>query len=282
MNIHKLTFMAGMLLILASVLIIGCSSAAELPSAPKEEFTTSTSKPNTVGKDVHSFAQRVNPKPQDGEMPKVKQPGTTTMVRTNAQGEQEVRNITNESRELFQNAGWQIATDDSETEPVDVVSCQECDLSGADLSGANLKGADLLRANLSGADLSGANLSGADLSGADLSDSDLSGASLWLANLRGASLVGADLTEIDLEDALLQEANLSRADLSGAKMFLVNLSMADLSGANLADADLFGADLSGVIGADFSGALNVPLDADKRNDVDLQINMDPIDKGKKD
>ena len=64
MNIHKLTFMAGMLLILASVLIIGCSSAAESPSAPKEEFTTST-KPNTVGKDVHSFAQKANPKQQD-------------------------------------------------------------------------------------------------------------------------------------------------------------------------------------------------------------------------
>jgi uncharacterized protein YjbI with pentapeptide repeats len=41
-----------------------------------------------------------------------------------------------------------------------------------------------------------------------------------------------------------------------------NLKDADLSGANLADADLIGADLKGanldgVIGADFSGALNV-------------------------
>jgi len=216
MNIHKLTFMPGMLLILTSVLIIGCSSASESPSALKDESTTSISKPTTVGKDVHSFAQSVNPKQQD-----------------------------------------------------DVVSCQGCDLKMASLAGANLRGANL----------SGANLSGADLSGADLSGSDLSGASLWLANLRGASLVGADLTEIDLEAALLQDADLSGADLFGAKLFLVNLSRADLSGANLADADLFGADLSGVIGADFSGALNVPVDV---NEVGLQFNMDSIDKGKKD
>jgi len=49
-----------------------------------------------------------------GDMPTVKQPGTTTMVRTNPQGEQEVRNIANESLELFKNAGWQIVTDDTD------------------------------------------------------------------------------------------------------------------------------------------------------------------------
>jgi hypothetical protein len=49
-----------------------------------------------------------------GDMPTVKQPGTTTMVRTNAQGEQEVRNIANESLESFKNAGWQIVTDDTD------------------------------------------------------------------------------------------------------------------------------------------------------------------------
>ena len=101
-------------------------------------------------------------------------------------------------------------------------------------------------------------LRAADLSGSDLSDADLVGANLWGANLKGANLVSANLTEVDLEDALLQEANLSGADLSGAKLFLANLSGADLSGANFNKADLFGAHLDGVIGADFSGALNVP------------------------
>jgi len=107
-------------------------------------------------------------------------------------------------------------------------SCQECDLRAASLVEANLKGADL------------------------------SGANLWQANLKWANLASANLTEADLEDALLEGANLSGADLSGAKLFLANLSGADLSGANFNKADLFGAHLDGVIGADFSGALNVP------------------------
>ena len=122
MEIHKITFTAGMLLILASALIISCSSAPEAskPNTPRIENPK-----DDVGKDVNSFAQRVNPKQQDN-----------------------------------------------------AVSCQECDLRRASLVGANLRGADL------------------------------SGASLWQANLSGA--------------------------------------------------DLFGAHLDGVIGADFSGALNVP------------------------
>ena len=122
MKIHKITFTAGMLLILASALIISCSSAPEAskPNTPRIENPK-----DYVGKDVNSFAQRVNRKQQDN-----------------------------------------------------AVSCQECDLRGASLVGANLRGADL------------------------------SGASLWQANLSGA--------------------------------------------------DLFGAHLDGVIGADFSGALNVP------------------------
>ena len=122
MRIHKITFTAGMLLILASALIISCSSAPEAskPNTPRIENPK-----DDVGKDVNSFAQRVNRKQQDN-----------------------------------------------------AVSCQECDLRRASLVGANLRGADL------------------------------SGASLWQANLSGA--------------------------------------------------DLFGAHLDGVIGADFSGALNVP------------------------
>ena len=154
----------------------------------------------------------------------------------------------------------------------DSISCQECDLRLASLVEANLKKADLLRVDLGGA----------DLSGADLSDADLGGASLWWAKLKGASLVGAKLIEIDLEEASLQGADLSGADLSGAKLYSAKLNGADLSGANLTGADFFGANLSGVVGADFSGALNLPVGTDKRDDVDLQFNMDSIDKNKKD
>ena len=169
-----ITSMVALLLILASTLIIRCSPAPEATPAPTTDSeTTSTTAP--LGKDVDSFAQRVNPEQQGN-----------------------------------------------------AASCQECDLRGASLVEANLKGADL------------------------------SGANLWQANLKGASLASANLTEADLEDALLEGANLSGADLSGAKLFEANLKGANLSGTNLRGADLFGANLDGVIGADFSGALNVP------------------------
>jgi hypothetical protein len=131
MNIHKLTFMPGMLLILTSVLIIGCSSATESPSAPKQEVTTSISKPTTVGKDVHSFAQRVNPKQQDDV----------------------------------------VSCQECDLKMASLVGAnlRGADLSGAKLFLANLSRADLSGANLADADLFGADLSGvigADFSGA--------------------------------------------------------------------------------------------------------------------
>ena len=118
MKIHKITFTAGMLLILASALIISCSSAPEAskPNTPRIENPK-----DDVGKDVNSFAQRVNRKQQDN-----------------------------------------------------AVSCQECDLRRASLVGANLRGADLSRASLWQANLSGADLFGAHLDG--VIGADFSGA----------------------------------------------------------------------------------------------------------
>ena len=67
----------------------------------------------------------------------------------------------------------------------------------------------------------------------------------------------------DLDGADLFEANLSRADLAGASLIAANLTganlkSADLFGADLREADLRYANLDGVIGVDFTGALNVP------------------------
>ena len=62
----------------------------------------------------------------------------------------------------------------------------------------------------------------------------------------------------NLKDADLSGADLSGADLSGADLVWANLSGANLSGADLSGADLLGANLDNVIGADFTGALNVP------------------------
>ena len=64
---------------------------------------------------------------------------------------------------------------------------------------------------------------------------------------------GANLKDADLTGAHLFRAKLPGADLTGA-----DLVWANLSGANLSGADLLGANLDNVIGADFTGALNVP------------------------
>ncbi len=77
---------------------------------------------------------------------------------------------------------------------------------------------------------------------------DLSGANLRSADLTGAYLTGANLTGV----------NLTGADLTGAMLYGAVLYRADLTGANLTGVNLFAADLDGVIGADFTGALNVP------------------------
>ena len=69
-------------------------------------------------------------------------------------------------------------------------SCEDCNLSGADLRDEYLYGA-----NLQGADLSGANLEGADLF-ADLKE----------ANLSGADLSGADLSNAILDNAKIKDA----------------------------------------------------------------------------
>ena len=79
--------------------------------------------------------------------------------------------------------------------------------------------------------------------GATAPPSDLRFADLAGADLSGADLSGADLTGADLTDADLSRAYLGRATLRGA---------------DLREADLRYANLDGVIGADFTGALNVP------------------------
>lgn len=168
MNIHKLTFMPGMLLILTSVLIIGCSSATESPSAPKEEVTTSISKPTTVGKDVHSFAQRVNPKQQD-----------------------DVVSCQECDLKMASLVGANLRGAD-----LSGANLSGADLSGADLSDSDLSGASLWLVNLRGASLVGADLTEIDLQEANLSRADLSGAKLFLANLADADLFGADLSGV--------------------------------------------------------------------------------------
>ncbi len=95
--------------------------------------------------------------------------------------------------------------------------CMNCDLTRANLRGANLAGANLTGANLAGANLTGANLTGADLAGANLRGADLRWANLRGADLRGADLRGADLVGANLRWADLRRANLFKAKLNGTE-----------------------------------------------------------------
>ena len=74
----------------------------------------------------------------------------------------------------------------------------------------------------------------------------------------GANLKDADLSGADLSDRILPAADLSGAYLNGADLSSATLIWTNLSGADLSGADLLGANLDNVIGADFTGAINVP------------------------
>ena len=77
----------------------------------------------------------------------------------------------------------------------DTNECRICDLTNANLFGANLFGTNLSDANLFGGDLSDANLVGANLS-----DSNLESANLESANLSGAIMQGAILCNTTMPD----------------------------------------------------------------------------------
>ena len=140
-------------------------------------------------------------------------------------------------------------------------SCEQCDLSGADLQGADLSETDLQGANLYGTQLQGANLSGANLQDTSLFSAYLRDANLYKAQFQSVSLFavnleGADLREANLEGADLRMTYLRGADLREANLQSANLSGADLQGVNLFNVDLQGIDLSraSLRGADLSEA----------------------------
>jgi len=134
--------------------------------------------------------------------------------------------------------------------------CPGCDLTHANLRGANLTyaylvHANLRRVNLGEANLTHANLHDANLTWADLREANLTRANLTYANLSDAELPEANLTDANLSDADLREAYLPDANLTRAALYWANLRLADLTGADLTDADLTRANLTK---ADLSGA----------------------------
>lgn len=111
--------------------------------------------------------------------------------------------------------------------------CAKCDLSGANLRGAQLSGRYLYDANLRGA---------------DLTDADLSYAIVDFSDLRGAKLRDADLS-----NATFVRANLDGADLTEAILFSTLFTGASLQGTNFAQTNVHDA-----IDANLSGAFGLP------------------------
>ena len=155
-------------------------------------------------------------------------------------------------------------------------NCEQCNLSGMDLSGKDLQNAKLFGANLNNARMNRANLAGADLRQAFLQGAQLPNANLDAANLCGAKLnaapssAGTSNVAANLTGAYLRNANLSRSNLAGvnfndASFYSANQSAcavtacdsyvkpicASASGATLDSAQFSNAYL---VGADFSNA----------------------------
>src|SRR5690606_37995305 len=100
--------------------------------------------------------------------------------------------------------------------------CFGCDLTEADLAGAQLADSYLTYSDLSGADLTGADLSEsyirfAVLEGTDLTGANLEQSNMWDARMRGAIFAGANLA-----GGSIQGATLSNADFTGATLTGIN------------------------------------------------------------
>jgi uncharacterized protein YjbI with pentapeptide repeats len=143
----------------------------------------------------------------------------------------------------------------------------ECDLQGAQLTGASLEQAVFLESNLTGADFAGANmrkavfvkqcclaeanLAGADLTQANLRETDLHGATLdeailVKADLSGANLGGAGLANVHANESLWVAADLRNADLRLGSLANADMARSDMRGANLTGASVYEANMARV------------------------------------
>ena len=133
----------------------------------------------------------------------------------------------------------------------------ECNLQGADLTGAALERAVFIQCNLAGIRLTRARLRkavfvkqcsllGAHLAGADLTEANLRATDLRGANLNRAVITQADLSRADLSNALLNFVRGDGSRLIAADLRRADLRLSDFSHADLARADFRGANLTGM------------------------------------
>ena len=207
------------------------------------------------------------------------------------QGEQQHLNHSGCIASGWGSSGWKAASIAINVDTIEMVlsskKCEQCNLSGIDLSGKNLSngkfyGANLNNAHLAGSDLSGADLRYASLQGAQLPNANLDAANLCAANLNaapstaGSSNVAANLTGAYLRNASLYGSNMAGANFSNASFYstsqaacqpsdcgayqkpvCANAYGAKLDSAKFSSAYLVGVDMSNVAGsaADFSNAV---------------------------
>ncbi|ABM37716.1 pentapeptide repeat-containing protein [Polaromonas naphthalenivorans] len=207
------------------------------------------------------------------------------------QGEQQHLNRSGCIASGWGSAGWKAASIAINVDTIEMVlsdkKCEQCNLSGIDLTGRSmpdvkLYGANLNNAHLAGSDLSGADLRYASLQGAQLPNANLDAANLCAANLNaapstaGVSNVAANLTGAYLRNASLYGSNMAGANFSNASFYstsqaacqpsdcgayqkpaCANAYGAKLDSAKFSSAYLVGVDMSNVAGsaADFSNAV---------------------------
>lgn len=115
-------------------------------------------------------------------------------------------------------------------------TCNDCDLSFANLNRVVLFQSKIANSNLSFAMLVNCDLGYAYALNANFYGANIVQSKLLNANLQGANLSGANLFKSYLAGAILVGANLSNANLNGATLTNANLTGANLTGANLSGA----------------------------------------------
>ncbi len=122
----------------------------------------------------------------------------------------------------------------AQTEKEPVLSCEYCDLRGAQMGVEEYLGRNLSFATLTGADFRGADLSNIVFLGANLSGADLRGTTLTNTFFTGgANLESADLRGAEMHGTFFTNAKLRNADLRGANLTKGSLESADLTGAKI-------------------------------------------------
>jgi uncharacterized protein YjbI with pentapeptide repeats len=152
--------------------------------------------------------------------------------------------------------------------------CNQCDLSGANLSNMDLSKAQLVGANLNMANLSNTNLSGANLTKASVVGANLSGANLRQTNLTQTTFVYSNLAQ-----AQIQGATLLQTDFQGTNLAEVDLTGSEIARSSFTNANIYQTQLPPSVNANgntFTSATRGKLDGDNGGSISLDTIQDEV------